>query len=138
MFAGLRMLFVDSQIIRTTNYVTYGIQNFTSDVGGLAGLFLGFSLLSLFELTIKLFLLITRMINKNKVDTKDKNKSKGSQICRVNDVVIEIPNFKALKKHEEKIQNVKFKSDKNVCMISPAMDKADHEENRNPFEILEL
>ena len=44
--------FEDSQIVKRTNYVTYKLLNFMSDVGGLLGLFLGFSLLSLFELML--------------------------------------------------------------------------------------
>lgn len=48
------VLFEDSQIVKRTNYVTYKILNFMSDVGGLLGLFLGFSLLSLFELLLKI------------------------------------------------------------------------------------
>lgn len=51
----LSIWFEDSQIIKRTNYVTYKLQNFMSDVGGLIGLFLGFSLLSLFELLLKVF-----------------------------------------------------------------------------------
>lgn len=35
--------------METTNYVTYKIQNFLSDIGGLVGLFLGLSILSVFE-----------------------------------------------------------------------------------------
>lgn len=33
--------------------MTYQFQNFVSDIGGLAGLFLGLSLLTMFELTLK-------------------------------------------------------------------------------------
>lgn len=39
------------------------MQNFVSDVGGLAGLFLGFSLLSLFELIVKCFMTIKNLIS---------------------------------------------------------------------------
>lgn len=68
--------------METTNYVTYKIQNFVSDIGGLAGLFLGFSLLSLFELILKGFAGIrdfSRKFTKPKVDKpatkKDTSKS---------------------------------------------------------------
>jgi amiloride-sensitive sodium channel len=37
-----------------TSYVAYSIQNFVADCGGLIGLFLGFSLLSIFELVCNL------------------------------------------------------------------------------------
>jgi hypothetical protein len=38
----------------TRSYVAYSIQNFVADCGGLIGLFLGFSLLSIFELVCNL------------------------------------------------------------------------------------
>lgn len=39
------------------------MQNFVSDVGGLAGLFLGFSLISLFELIFKCFMTLKNLIS---------------------------------------------------------------------------
>ena len=55
-------MFEDSQIIQRTNYVTYKVQNFMSDIGGLIGLFLGFSLLSLFELMLRVCCYLRRLI----------------------------------------------------------------------------
>lgn len=49
------MLFVDSQIISTTSYVTYQLENFIFDVGGLLGLCLGSSLLSLLTIPVKIY-----------------------------------------------------------------------------------
>lgn len=134
------MLFIDSQIIRTTNYVTYGIQNFIADVGGLAGLFLGFSLLSLFELMIQLFMFIKRMTEKNKVHLNDnKNKLKEREASRINDVIIEISNFDLTKSFEEK--PVKVRNNQNISIISAAKKNLQEDERmkfaRNPFEILE-
>lgn len=140
MFSGLRMLFIDSQIIRTTNYVTYGIQNFIADVGGLAGLFLGFSLLSLFELIIQLFMFIKRMTEKNKVHENNiQNKLKEREASRMNDVIIEISNFeltKSFKKNPAKVRN-----QQNISIISAVNKNLQEDERmnfgRNPFEILE-
>ena len=41
--------------------MSYNVQNFVSDIGGLLGLFLGISLLSLFELTIKAISVLRRL-----------------------------------------------------------------------------
>lgn len=68
------IIFIDSEIIETTNYVTYNLQNFVADIGGLAGLFLGFSLLTLFEIilgmTRKCRELNNRLIRKRKRQRK--------------------------------------------------------------------
>lgn len=60
----MTLIFIDSEIIETTNYVTYIIQNFISDIGGLAGLFLGFSLLSLFEIILRMISLCKKVFNR--------------------------------------------------------------------------
>ncbi|XP_070500712.1 pickpocket protein 28-like [Chironomus tepperi] len=52
----LEISFKDFQILHTTHFTAYEIQNLISDIGGLLGLFLGFSLISIFEI-------ITRIIN---------------------------------------------------------------------------
>jgi hypothetical protein len=44
------VVFATNQITKTENFVAYKLQNFIADVGGLLGLFLGSSLLSLVEL----------------------------------------------------------------------------------------
>lgn len=49
--------------------MTYKLQNFVSDIGGLAGLFLGFSLLSLFEIILKA-VVITKNFFENKASRK--------------------------------------------------------------------
>lgn len=61
---GIRVEFGNSQILENTDYVTYNIENFVSDIGGLAGLFLGFSLLSLYELILKVLAMIRNLFRK--------------------------------------------------------------------------
>lgn len=78
--SSMQLAFGDSQIMETTNYVTYTAENFVSDIGGLAGLFLGFSLLSLFELTVKAFEMIKKFIRKP-VCTKGK-KQKNQKLFK--------------------------------------------------------
>lgn len=63
--SGFQIAFGDSQILESTNYVTYKVQNFVSDIGGLAGLFLGFSLLSLFEIVLKSVAIFKNFIRKS-------------------------------------------------------------------------
>ncbi|CAG9804870.1 unnamed protein product [Chironomus riparius] len=53
-YAAVSIKFDESQIVKRTNYVTYKLQNFVADIGGLIGLFLGFSLLSLFDTFLKI------------------------------------------------------------------------------------
>ncbi|XP_070500674.1 sodium channel protein Nach-like [Chironomus tepperi] len=62
------IIFIDSEIIETTNYITYRLQNFISDIGGLAGLFLGFSLLTLFELILGITSYCRKLIKRLKND----------------------------------------------------------------------
>jgi len=47
-------MFVDSQIKKTSNYVTYKMENFIFDIGSLIGLLLGSSLLSVLKLLISI------------------------------------------------------------------------------------
>lgn len=74
--SGFQITFGDSQILESTNYVTYQIQNFVSDIGGLAGLFLGISLLSVYEMLLKAVQIIKKFIGKescikiNRISTK--------------------------------------------------------------------
>lgn len=82
--SGIQIAFGDSQIMETTNYVTYKIQNFVSDIGGLAGLFLGFSLLSLFELILKVFAGIRSFIRKSPSVKVDKSISRKSRKHKAN------------------------------------------------------
>ncbi|CAG9802085.1 unnamed protein product [Chironomus riparius] len=63
-YTKMSIIFIDSEIIETTNYVTYRVQNFISDIGGLAGLFLGFSLLSLFEIILGIMSLCKKMLRR--------------------------------------------------------------------------
>ena len=67
--------FESSQIVKTTYYVTYKLQNFIADVGGLAGLFLGFSLLSMFEMILNFFAFMYEIITKfvQRVNLVDSN-----------------------------------------------------------------
>lgn len=58
------MIFANSQILETTNYVTYKLQNFVSDIGGLVGLFLGLSLLSVFEFILSVFHMLKKYLKK--------------------------------------------------------------------------
>ncbi|CAG9799851.1 unnamed protein product [Chironomus riparius] len=60
----LNMNFESSQILITTHYVTYKLHNFICDIGGLAGLFLGFSLLSMFEMVLNFFAIMFKIIAK--------------------------------------------------------------------------
>ncbi|CAG9804871.1 unnamed protein product [Chironomus riparius] len=79
-YSTLTIKFDEAQIVKRTNYVTYKLQNFMSDVGGLVGFFLGFSMLSLFESALKLFSLLKvvldRLVSKQteqEVTTENKN-----------------------------------------------------------------
>jgi hypothetical protein len=74
--SGMHLAFGESQILETTNYVTYTAENFVSDIGGLAGLFLGFSLLSLFELIVKAYEAIKNFIEKSKNHKVDNTSKK--------------------------------------------------------------
>ncbi|XP_070505969.1 pickpocket protein 28-like [Chironomus tepperi] len=58
MYASIKVIFADSQIEKTSNYVTYEMENFIFDVGGLIGLFLGSSILSVLELLLGIFRII--------------------------------------------------------------------------------
>jgi amiloride-sensitive sodium channel len=59
-------MFAKHAIEEHTSYVAYTIQNFVADCGGLIGLFLGFSLLSIFELVCNLITFATRKWKKPK------------------------------------------------------------------------
>ena len=68
--------------METTNYVSYKIQNFVSDIGGLVGLFLGISFLSLFELAVKAFGFLKKIGNRitsSKRNRKRPRKSRKSK-----------------------------------------------------------
>ena len=54
MHAVINVIFADSQIEKTSNYVTYEMENFIFDIGGLIGLFLGSSILSVLELLVSI------------------------------------------------------------------------------------
>ena len=58
------MNFESSQILITTHYVTYKLHNFICDIGGLAGLFLGFSLLSMFEMILNFFAIMFKIFRR--------------------------------------------------------------------------
>ncbi|CAG9810956.1 unnamed protein product [Chironomus riparius] len=53
-YALFDIVFGDSQIKKTSNYVTYEMENFIFDIGGLIGLFLGSSILSVLELIVSI------------------------------------------------------------------------------------
>ncbi|CAG9810957.1 unnamed protein product [Chironomus riparius] len=55
LLADIKVTFADSQIEKTSNYVTYELENFIFDIGGLIGLFLGSSILSVLELIVSIF-----------------------------------------------------------------------------------
>jgi len=54
MHALINVIFADSQIEKTSNYVTYKMENFIFDIGSLIGLFLGSSILSVLELLVSI------------------------------------------------------------------------------------
>lgn len=51
----LEIQFPSTRITRTSNNANYKAQNFISDIGGLMGLFLGYSLLTLCEYFLNIF-----------------------------------------------------------------------------------
>lgn len=58
MHAVINVIFADSQIEKTINYVTYEMENFLFDIGGLLGLFLGSSIVSILTMLINICKLI--------------------------------------------------------------------------------
>lgn len=50
----IHVVFGESQIKKTSKYVTYEMENFVFDIGGLIGLFLGSSILSVLELLVSI------------------------------------------------------------------------------------
>jgi pilus assembly protein TadC len=107
-------LFEDSQIIQRTNYVTYKVQNFMSDVGGLIGLFLGFSLLSLFELLLRMCSYLKRVIQG--WIGKLKQKLSESRVDGALTEIITVKEFRsAVKRSEVSSQN------ESVSVISDAI-----------------
>lgn len=73
--------------------MTYQLQNFISDIGGLSGLFLGFSLISFFELLLKAATLgINWIISKFKSFTARRNEITLKETQSGNEhVSIEVP-----------------------------------------------
>ena len=119
-------MFDESQVLETTNHITYTFQNFIADIGGLAGLFIGFSLLSLFEIILRIF----AFIKKQGIKVRSKRKkSKQFQISPKNqNFVIEIPTTphfdsqkdnKTAEFYTKKIPSLMdFSSSKNIINIS--------------------
>jgi hypothetical protein len=66
MYTRIKVVFADSQIKKTSNYVTYEVENFVFDIGGLIGLFLGSSLLTVMKLVIGVFRTIRDYIDRFK------------------------------------------------------------------------
>lgn len=117
-----RILWDDSQISETTNYVTYKVQNFISDIGGLVGLFLGISLLSLFEFALKFLAIIKGCLKK----LFNQEKTESKKLAFSNEIDPNILKLNEIRKILELIEecrlgNVsteKFIKNKNIELIS--------------------
>lgn len=77
------MYFTTSLIPRTTSYVTYQLENFIFDIGGLLGLFLGSSLVSLFQIPMNVYRFFRRQRFHRRISEV--------QAPSVEDINIEIP-----------------------------------------------
>ncbi|CAG9810955.1 unnamed protein product [Chironomus riparius] len=77
LYADIKITFGDSQIKKTSNYVTYELENFIFDIGGLIGLFLGSSILSVLELLVNISKIIKSQVLGilNKVKSREADQS---------------------------------------------------------------
>lgn len=76
----LTLKFEESLIVEEEVFVSYGFREFLTDVGGLLGLFLGCSMLSLMELIYFPVVYLVRILRRRKGQPKSMNEVKIDEI----------------------------------------------------------
>lgn len=70
------------EIDEHVSFVSFTLQNFVADCGGLIGLFLGFSLLTIFELTFDFVANFFTKLKSNRIDSAVVIKRDKSKCCK--------------------------------------------------------
>mgnify|MGYP003406654927 FL=1 len=113
MQAVLDVQFVGETVEETEHYVAYKLQNFISDAGGLLGLFMGCSLISIVEI---LYFIVQSIINllfkRRKVETINLQRDRNDLHSIVSAMNEEMRSgFKKLNDLEENIKKINQKYD---------------------------
>ena len=89
------------------NYATYELEHFIFDIGGLIGLFLGSSILSLLELFVNVCKFIKKQAeNVNNLCKQKIELDNNLDMIRAPDVVIEIPNDDKVQLSEIQVEDL--------------------------------
>ena len=88
-----KIIFTSPQISNITTYITYQLENFTFDVAGLFGIFLGSSIASLFLIPIKVYSYMKNILEKfyHRMQQNLKPHSEPEDPKSSQDIFIDIP-----------------------------------------------